>query len=240
MVNSPIIAYRANMGVQTSAPFTNTYSLEFDGVDDRVQMDSNFVASSEFTLSFWIKPVGVGTNATAFPIGTFPVNANFVRLTQLGAMVLKVSTVNNTFSETVVGGGANNIVLNTWQHVAFTRDNSNVIRCYRNGSSFGGTVTNSGTLTLNSIGRIITNTYGFEGHLDEIAFWDSDQTSNLATIYNSGTPNDLTDLSPLHWYRMGDSATWGGSDWTLADQGSGGVNGTSVNMTESDRVEETP
>ena len=32
------------------ASFTNTYSLDFDGVDDRVQMASNFVASGEFTL----------------------------------------------------------------------------------------------------------------------------------------------------------------------------------------------
>jgi len=237
------MALGTKLGITASSgvsSFPNVYSFVFDGSDDRVQMASNFVASGEFTLSFWVKPVGVGTNATAFPIGTFPSNANFVRLTQLGAMVLKVSTVNNTFSETVVGSGVNNLVLDTWQHVAFTRDNSNVIRCYRNGSSFGGTTTNSGTLTLNSIGRIITNTYGFTGHLDEIAFWDSDQTSNLATIYNGGAPNDLSSLSPLRWYRMGDNATWDGSNWTLVDQGSGGVNGTSANMDEVDRVTDVP
>mgnify|MGYP003679717732 CR=1 FL=1 len=237
------MALGTKLGITASSgvsSFPNVYSFVFDGSDDRVQMASNFVASGEFTLSFWVKPVGVGTNATAFPIGTFPSNANFVRLTQLGAMVLKVSTVNNTFSETVVGSGANNLVLDTWQHVAFTRDNSNVIRCYRNGSSFGGTTTNSGTLTLNSIGRIITNTYGFTGHLKDIAFWDSDQTSNLATIYNGGAPNDLASLSPLRWYRMGDNATWDGSNWTLVDQGSGGVNGTSANMDEVDRVTDVP
>ena len=220
--------------------FTNTYSFVFDGVDDRIQLSSDFVASAEFTLSFWMKPVAVTGNGNIFPIGTFPDNQNHVRLAQIGVIYLKVQGVLCLFNEGVVGGGANNLVLNEWQHISFIRDSSNIITCYRNGAIFGATVTNSGTLTLNSIGRVIANTFGFQGGLDEIAFWDSDQTSNLSTIYNGGAPNDLASLSPLRWYRMGDSATWDGSDWTLADQGSGGVNGTSVNMTESDRVEDVP
>lgn len=221
--------------------FTNTYSFVFDGVDDRVQLASDFTESGTFTVSFWMKPAAAGSpSGKIYPLGTFPGNSNYVKLDQIGVMWLRLGGANAIFNEAVVGGGANNLVLNDWQHIAFIRDSSNVIRCYRNGSSFGGTVTNSNTLTLNSFGRIITNTFGFSGGLDEIAFWDSDQTSNLATIYNSGAPNDLANLSPLRWYRMGDSATWDVSNWTLADQGSGGVNGTSVNMTESDRVEDVP
>jgi len=212
------------MGVQTAPAFTNTHSLEFDGVDDRVQLASNFTASGEFTLSFWVKPESIGTNGGAFVMGTFPGNSNFVRLTQLGAMVLKVSTVNNTFSETVATGGTNNLVSDTWQHVAFTRDSSNVITCYRNGLTFGNTNTNSNTLTLNSFGRIITNTYGFKGNLDEVAFWNSDETANLSSIYNSGTPTDLTDLAPLGWWRFEE-----GSGTTATDSGSGGNNGTLTN-----------
>lgn len=220
--------------------FTNTYSFVFDGVDDRVQMTSNLLLSSAFTLSFWIKPVGVGVNGKQYVMGTFPDNSNFIKLAQLGVITIKVQTATSNFNETSAGGGSNNLVLNIWQHIMIIRDSSNVIRCYRNGSSFGGAVTNTNTLKLNSFGRIITNTFGYEGGLDEITFWDSDQTSNIATIYNGGAPNDLTSLSPLRWYRMGDSATWDGSDWTLADQGSGGINGTSVNMTELDRVEDVP
>jgi len=221
--------------------FTNTYSFVFDGVDDRIQLASDFAESGTFTLSFWMKPTTVGSgNGKIYVIGTFPGNENYIKLDQAGVMWLRLGAANAIFNEAVAGGGSNNLVVDEWQHIAFIRDSSNVISCYRNGSSFGATVTNSNTLTLNSFGRIITNTFGFEGHLDEIAFWDSDQTSNLSTIYNGGAPNDLASLSPLRWYRMGDSATWDGSDWTLADQGSGGVNGTSVNMTESDRVEDVP
>ena len=129
-------------------------------------------------------------------MGTFPDNSNFIKLAQLGVITIKVQTATSNFSETSAGGGSNNLVLDTWQHIMIIRDSSNVMSCYRNGSSFGATATNTNALTLNSIGRIITNTFGFEGHLDEIAFWDSDQTSNLSTIYNGGAPNDLASLSP--------------------------------------------
>ena len=166
----------------------SNYSFEFDGTDDRVQLSSDFVASGEFTLSFWMKPVAVTGNGNIFPIGTFPDNQNHVRLDQIGVMYLKVQAVLCLFNEGVVGGGANNLVLNEWQHISFIRDSSNVIRCYRNGARFGQTATNSGTLTLNSIGRVIANTFGFQGGLDEIAYWNSDETANLSTIYNGGEP----------------------------------------------------
>lgn len=43
--------------------------------------------------------------------------------------------------------------------------------------------------------------------IDELSIWDSDQSSNASTVYNSGTPSDLDLLSqsPLHWWRMGDN-----------------------------------
>lgn len=220
--------------------FTNTYSLDFDGVDNRVQLGSDFVASGEFTVSFWMKPAAAGSgNGKIYPIGTFPNNDNYVKLDQIGVMWLRLGGANAIFNEAVVGGGANNLVLDTWQHIAFIRDSSNVIRCYRNGSSFGGTATNSNTLTLNSFGRIITNTFGFEGGLDEISLFQTDETSNLSTLSTSPTV-DLTSLNPLNWYRMGDDATYDGTNWTLVDQGSGGNNGTSANMDLIDRVEDVP
>ena len=163
-MNSPIITYRANMGVQTTPPFTNTYSLSFDGIDDRVQLASDFVASGEFTISFWMKPKAAGSgNGKIYAMGTFPGNSNYVRLDQIGVLWLRLGATTVIFSEAVYGGGANNLVLNDWQNIVFIRDSSNVIRCYRNGVDFGYNVsaaTNSNTLTLNSFGRIITNTFG--------------------------------------------------------------------------------
>ena len=223
--------------------FTNEYSLEFDGVDDRVQLTSDFVASGEFTISFWMKPTSFSGNGNIFPIGTFPVNANWIRLTSAGVLWFRIGAQTLIYSETVYGGGANNMVLDTWQNIIFIRDSSNIIRCYRNGVNFGynaSAAANSNTLTYNSFGRIITNTFGFSGGLDEIAFWNSNKSENISTIYNSGAPNNLAELSPVSWYRMGDSATWDGSNWDLVDQGSAGNSAATVNMTESDRVTNVP
>ena len=61
--------------------------------------------------------------------------------------------------------------------------------------------------------------------------WDSDQTANLASIYNSGVPTDIgtngLNLSPLHWWRMGDNDS--GTGTTITDQGSGSNDASLVN-----------
>jgi len=195
--------------------FTNTYSFVFDGVDDRVQLASDFTESGTFTVSFWMKPAAAGSpSGKIYPLGTFPGNSNYVKLDQIGVMWLRLGGANAIFNEAVVGGGSNNLVLNNWQHIAFIRDSSNVIRCYRNGSSFGGTVTNSNTLTLNSFGRIITNTFGFEGNLDEIALFQTDETANLSTLSSSPTV-DLADLSPTVWLRNGDNGAYKSPQWLI-------------------------
>jgi len=216
-------------------------SFEFDGIDDRVQLSSDFVASGEFTLSFWMKPVAVTGNGNIFPIGTFPGNSNYVKLDQIGVMWLRLGGATIIFNEAVFGGGANNLVLNDWQNIVFIRDSSNVIRCYRNGVDFGYNVaaaTNSNTLTLNSFGRIITNTFGYEGGLDEIAFWNSDETANLSTIYNGGEPTTLPSGAVAHW-RMGEDASFNGTNWTVPDQ-VGTNNGTSNAMLVDALVGEAP
>ena len=57
--------------------------------------------------------------------------------------------------------------------------------------------------------------------------WNSDQSSNISSIYNSGVPNDISSLSPLHWWRMGDNNS--GTGTTITDQGSGSNDGTLTN-----------
>jgi hypothetical protein len=60
------------------------------------------------------------------------------------------------------------------------------------------------------VGRYASGNYINGGRVDEIAIWDSDQTSNISLIYNSGTTHDLSQLSagPAHWWRMGDGDTY--------------------------------
>jgi len=51
----------------------------------------------------------------------------------------------------------------------------------------------------------------FLGNMDEFAIWaNEDLSSDIADIYNNGTPTNLNDLSsiPTAWYRMGDNSTF--------------------------------
>jgi len=59
------------------------------------------------------------------------------------------------------------------------------------------------------VGRYQSGNYLRDCLVDEIAVWGSDQSANVASIYNSGTPHDLSDLTngPDHWWRMGDGDT---------------------------------
>jgi len=75
--------------------------------------------------------------------------------------------------------------------------------------------------------------------VDELAIWDSDQSSNVSSIYKNGTPFDLSTLGtqPKHWWRMGDGDTYP----NLQDNGTE-ANCTLVmyNMTAADIVNDVP
>ncbi|HHZ71131.1 MAG TPA: hypothetical protein EYN54_12825, partial [Methylococcaceae bacterium] len=73
--------------------------------------------------------------------------------------------------------------------------------------------------------------------VDEVAIWSSDQTANVAAIYNGGTTHDLSVLTtaPDNWWRMGDGDTFP----TITDQIST-LDFTMFNMTVGDIVNDTP
>ena len=67
----------------------------------------------------------------------------------------------------------------------------------------------------------------FLGNIDEVAIWSgTDLRDDVATIYNSGVPNNLNDnglTAPTTWYRFE------GTGLTAIDSGTGGNNGTLEN-----------
>ena len=76
-----------------------------------------------------------------------------------------------------------------------------------------------------------------QGKVNEVAVWDSDQSGNVAAIYNAGVPHDLALLAaaPDGWWRMGDGDTFP----TIQDN-IGSSDGTLNNMTAADIVSDAP
>ena len=238
--------------------FQNTYSLDFDGVDEYVEADDVWNLSinnwSPFTLSWWFK----GTNPIVGAVHTkglfgFAIDkfGPFLYDGYLGAANLRLYMVSNVYW-TVGSNGTVDLFDDQWHNCTMILppgSNAGVdttsAKLYIDNTLI--TTGTQGTATQPAvysrwrklfIGR--TNYLPIEGNLDEIALWKTDETANVEAIYNGGTPTDLTPLNPLAWYRMGEKATYDGTNWTLVDQGSGGNNGTSVNMDLIDRVEDTP
>jgi len=140
-----------------------------------------------------------------------------------------------------------------WHHVAITIDVNDYI-FYVDGSTAGSgtfstatgdcsvsTTTSNMQIGSRSRDSGLKDRNLFDGQVDELSIFNYKLTSgNITSIYNSGVPNNLNDLStaPILWYRMGEEATFS-TNWTVPDQ-IGSNDGTSANMTIEDRVGEAP
>ena len=142
----------------------------------------------------------------------------------------------------------------TWYHLAATYTGSNAdsgIKLYINGADSTDATYSTGSyagMTASSDSLLIGKwSYGAGSHIDgladEVAIFDSALSApNITAIYNSGVPAKLSSPPPVGWWRMGEDATWDGSNWTIPDastEATGNV-GTTQNMAEADRVTDTP
>jgi len=135
-------------------------------------------------------------------------------------------------------GNISSITYGSWNHIAMTVDfaGSTTFKMYVNGAD----VTTGHNMSTRSafatatdeiyVGESKTGYLNpFDGNIDEFAIFPNTvlSASNVTTIYNSGTPNDISSFSPSIWWRMGDNDS--GSGVTITDQGSASVDGTLTN-----------
>ena len=229
-------------GVSTDAgPYTNTYSIDFDGAHDHVDGGNvtSLNGSVTATWSFWVKRDDV----TRFEVPVSQYGAGDDRLFYLrfvgnnridfflkGAVMWKDTSLNVTFAN------------DTWYHIVITYNGatsgtSNKCNLYIDGvketNTQGANVTSLPSSTTNfQFGRLQSaassfNNY-FDGHVDEVAWFDIElNQSQVTALYNSGVPTDLTDHTGLtDWWKCGDDDSGTGTALTAAV---GGVDGTLTN-----------
>ena len=232
----------------TPAPpsFSNAKSLEFDGVDDYVDLGSattlNF--TDDFSISCWIKEDG-NLNRGIFNSGNRSGSQGWLLYrTSANKVAFKCAARTATSTTSINTDAWINIIV-TWEKDAADTGGStgNRIKLYINGSLEATATrlstnapTYSGTI-YNDIGTPYNGTNEFLGKIDEVAAYDfllsADQ---ITSIYNSGAASDLASLSPVAWYRNGDGDTFP----TITDNGSGSNNGTMTNMSAADIVTDAP
>lgn len=212
---------------------TNTYSVDFDGTDDYVEVGNvSGLTATTFSISAWfyltVNPIqegilGTGTSGTD-RIWLQVWDSDTIRFGSKGD-VNDFDLSSGTFS------------LNTWYHVVGVIDGSSK-EVFIDGSSLGTISISSITSGTNGnnlrIGGLPSQTSAFgglnpyQGILDEVAVFNTAlSSSDVTAIYNSGVPNDISSLSPEGWWRMGDNDS--GTGTTITDQGSGGNDGTLTN-----------
>jgi hypothetical protein len=122
------------------------------------------------------------------------------------------------------------VTANTWFHVTATHE-AGSDKLYVNGSlEASGSASNFSTTDTANLRIGSSSIFGFyhQGLIDEVAFFNSAlSASDITSIYNGGVPNDISSLSPVGWWRMGEND--GGTGTTITDQGSGGNDGTLIN-----------
>ena len=185
-------------GAPPSASYSNSLSCSFDGSTDYLECDSVQSFSGAFSLSLWFRPTGGNYMTMVFGTG---VNDEYVQLYGPSVGAGRFAIVRNIGTITSSSGI---YTYEDWNHFMLVRDSSNDVEAWVNGSSIG-TSSVSGTRRIGQFGMFGTATDPFGGEMDEIALWGSDQSANVSTIYNSGAPTDLSGLSPLSWWRMGDT-----------------------------------
>ena len=222
----------------------NTYSVDFDGSNDYVTASPVTPTAQQGTISGWIKIPS--SHSGHMPVVTWSIlsasNTFQDRLTVRNGQI-RYYHQDTSSGVDIVQGGTTGLFDNTWHHVAVVCNGSSYA-LYLDGSAETVSVvlgSNSGkwigdmtgTYEVTEIGASRRNAsaggsdYG-NGLLDEVAIWDSAlSSSDISSIYNSGVPNNISSLSPVSWWRMGDND--GGTGTTVTDQGSGGNNGTLTN-----------
>lgn len=212
------------------SPFPQQYSLKFDGTNESLHgtLDSNNtpIASSQITLgsadawtiSFWYKNDNVSINDTSLFNGS---GSDYFRFNVNSSGHANIMVYDGGMR--VRTGNQPTIDLRNWTHVAYTHDGSGLHKMYVNGSlpvfaGYGdGTATYTGDFQTYGwiYGRASTATP--DAYLDEVAFFASDLSSSISTLYNGGVAGDLDSLNPTYWYRMEE-----GSGSSVANSGSVG------------------
>ena len=219
-----------------TAAFSNTRSLEFDGVDDGLLAGSSFTlsGSSAWTVSFWYKVLVASTAPNDRTYSIFNSDSSLVPSTS--GFRVQYRPVNNDSVVTVYNNGVAytsggydtlpEIPTENWNHVAYTHDGSGTRKLYVNGD-----LRNTATSLTNdflSAGNWIFGKSGTDPKymaFDEIALIPSDLSGSMSSLYNSGIPTDLSSYNPTNWWRMED-----GSGSTVTDSGSAGNDATIQNQ----------
>lgn len=241
-----------------TAEWTNEYSILFDGVDEYINTNNVLTALASTTVgtwSMWVKPVDATPieNDKLISFG-FTSGSEYLFIDNTFDGKFRAIARNATEIKWNLGTTAAAFSDNTWTHIAIVQNGTAPI-LYVNGiavaQSFATQIDK--TFWFNDLGNLDNGRIGslnwdgggeiahYNGNIDEVLFINRALTQpQIAAIYNGGAPKDESSISNgVTFLRMGDEATWDGSDFTFPDQINSN-DATSVNVDFADKELDTP
>ena len=247
----------ASSGGGGSSPdptFTNTFSLNFDGTDDvlnfRSPTETALVSElGPMTISWWMKAstqVTPGFGALLLQGGSADGNSSswFGSGIYIDGDLLIWTNLNATRYNLANASLGNQVTDNQWHHVVIQTnpDSTNRIDCIvDNGTRIQNTTDYRFTpgennyfahqSTITTIGK--ASGAGYNGLLDEFAFWPKQLTDEeITTLYNGGVPGDITSLSggPTAWFRFEEGSGTAPID-TMGNETGVTISGTTYSST---------
>ena len=165
--NAFAITKNGDTTVSSNIPFNpnssySTYgSAYFDGTGDYITGPSNtsLITTGQFTMECWVYTTTLGADQVVFENAHWDIGQNggfrFTIKATTGYIALTASTgTYNTFP--LVTTSTTGVTINTWNHVAMTRDSSNNIRIFLNGALVNTPASYSSSLSLTSDANVGT------------------------------------------------------------------------------------
>jgi len=198
-------------------PFTNTYSLDFDGVSDKLLFSSINWGADSFSISMWINPSVLSgyrmlLGGSGYSVGTGL--GHYIFGNTVKTWVSTGGSAQNLFTTSAV------LSIGTWCHIVLVRNKNVSWDLYINGILTKQSyirLTEDYTSDESLIARHYNNnSFNYGGKIDEVSIFNYGLLpTEVSDIYNLGTPKNLTSLNPITWYRMGDNGAYKDPQWLI-------------------------
>jgi hypothetical protein len=209
----------------------DNYSLDFDGVDQYITMDgaASSINGAVGTISAWVKLETTSAGCYVLRTQVDGTTNNYIALWYHASN-------NQTYMTHKGGGTATHAYISAgetiegdtdWHHLVGTwSESADEVKIYLDGvlkATTGSLGTYSGTNTLCDIGQSTQAAMFWKGLLNEVAVFD--RVVSATTLYNSGSPTDLTGMAGLVGYWKIEE----GAGTVAIDSSGKGNNGTLTN-----------
>ena len=198
-------------------PFINTYSLDFDGVSDKLLFSSSNWGADSFSISMWINPSVLSgyrmlLGGSGYSVGTGL--GHYIFGNTVKTWVSTGGFAQNLFTTSAV------LSIGTWCHIVLVRNKNVSWDLYINGILTKQSyirLTEDYTSDESLIARHYNNnSFNYGGKIDEVSIFNYGLLpTEVSDIYNLGTPKNLTSLNPITWFRMGDNGAYKDPQWLI-------------------------